>query len=60
MIETTIEPIRTEWKYEYKWGLCSETTQALIIGLSIVISIKIVVSFILALKRKKDKVKIHS
>lgn len=40
-------------EFSWSWGLCSETTQALIVGVSVIITAKIVVSFILAIKRKK-------
>lgn len=53
--EIQLEPVRTEWHYEYSYGLCSQTTSAVIIGLSIIISIKIAITFVLALKRKKNK-----
>ena len=55
MIETTLEPIKIEWSYQ--WGLCSETAQAVILGVSIVIAVKIVVSFVLLLGRNRKESK---
>ena len=46
-----------EWKVtnvEYFYTLCQPALEGIIIGLSILISVKIAVSFILILKRKKD------
>lgn len=49
MIE--LEPLKYTTEIKYFWGLCNETTSAVVIGVSIILSIKIVFSFILALKR---------
>ena len=47
-ISKTFEIIR--WEY----GFCQPAIEGVVIGVSIIISVKIFVSFILSLKRKKD------
>ena len=53
-----MELIKTTIEYKYLWGYCERVGEALptiAISIAIIISIKIVISFILAIRRKKEK-----
>ena len=49
-----MELVQTTIEYKWIYGLCEEAVPALILGVSIVISVKLVISFVLAIRRKKE------
>ena len=59
MNEITLEPIKIETTYQYKWFLaeCERALPVVAVSIAFVVTIKVLFSFILALRRKKEEKK---